>query len=170
MATIISVTAVEASIHDFSPDVRGSKPAWTIVTGSCVEASSSHASGSSACATAVPAWYMPRARARLGGSPDDAGGSEDGAVALLSSAIISQHNTPPLSGPRPWWSWERFAVRSCHTSGGGQDLPGLLHSRTLSQWHTMHRPRFSSRALGIHGLWSMGYSKEPFWFIEAAGP
>lgn len=53
---------------------------------------------------------------------------------------------------------------------GGQDLPGLLHSRTLSQWHTMHRPRFSSRALGIHGLWSMGYSKEPFWFIEAAGP
>ena len=65
---------------------------------------------------------------------------------------------------------ERFAVRSCHTSGGGQDLPGFLHSRTPSQWHTMHRPRFSSRALGIHGLWSMGYSKEPFWFIEAAGP
>lgn len=150
MATIISVAAAEASIHDFSPDVRGSKPAWTIVTGSCVEVSSSHASGSSARATAVPAWYMPRARARLGGSPDDAGGSEDGAVALLSSAIISRHNTPPLSGPGPWWSWERFAVRSCHTSGGGQDLPGFLHSRTPSQWHTMHRPHLSSRALGIH--------------------
>lgn len=105
MATIISVTVIEASIHDFSPDVRGSKPAWTIVTGSCVEVSSSHASGSSACATAVPAWYMPRARARLGGSPDDGGGSEEGAVALLSSAILSRRSTPPLSGPGPWWSW-----------------------------------------------------------------
>lgn len=170
MATIISVTVIEASIHDFSPDVRGSKPAWTIVTGSCVDASSSHPSGSSACAAAVSAWYMPRARARLGGSPDVAGGSEEGAVALLSSAIISWHSTPPLSGPGQWWSWERFAVRRCRISGGRHDLSVLLHSRTPSQRHLTHRPHLSSRALGMQGLGSMGYSIEPFWFIEAAGP
>ena len=86
---MINVTAVEASIHIFSPDVSGSKPAWTIVTGSCVVSSSSNASGSSACVAAAPAWYMPRARARLCVSHDDAGGSEDGVDTLLSSVIIT---------------------------------------------------------------------------------
>lgn len=106
---MIKATAVEVSIHIFSPNVSGSKPTWTIVTGSCVISSSSNASGSSACEAAAPAWYMPRARARLCASRGDNGGGKEGVDTLLSSVMKTRRNTQPMSWLGQCWLLEEGA-------------------------------------------------------------